>query len=243
MLFRSIEGRLPLAVFSVEARDAYREARAWRHTLRAYRDAVERLVEKKKPVRSMPRVLVVDVSNSSQDPANSGVVRVTRQLTAELRARGEFTIFFVYWDAALGDYRFVVGARKNFLALNSGPRTGLKGLLQGEAEPTPAEVLHRIAPGRFETTLFVPEVAMDGQLERRIEWARARNISVAAVLYDVIPIDYPQYCSADLVEIFPTYAAALAGVDTLFPISRYSLERFNAFCEDRGLAEIGRAHV
>src|SRR5690606_37766372 len=43
-------------------------------------------------------VVLVDVTNASVDPANSGVMRVTRQLCSQLQGRKDLRLVFARWD-------------------------------------------------------------------------------------------------------------------------------------------------
>ena len=71
------------------------------------------------------RLVLMDVTNSARDPANSGVVRVTRRLGAQLQALGQIDLAFVMWDAGQDDYVLLHPANLEFLSSNAGPKDWL----------------------------------------------------------------------------------------------------------------------
>ncbi|WP_457797494.1 glycosyltransferase family 4 protein [Methylocystis sp. S23] len=241
---RALAGRLPDGVFEEKRIEAYRARFAWRRANDAYRaqllDAIAR-----KQKREPWKLLFIDVSNSSRDTANSGVVRVARRLSAQLQARRDAQLFFVDWDAERQAYRFVSGEGERLLKAYHGPRAVFGALAaQNESEATPEAMLSRLpdSPAR-RATLLLPEVVLDGEAVNRIDWARRNGLRTAAILYDLIPVDFPQYCGEALRDAFPSYIAALASVDRLVAISAYSLERFKTYAERSDLRISARMAV
>lgn len=240
---RALSGRLPHGVFDAARVSAYRERFAWRNATTAYRAHLLDAISRRKR-RSRQNLLFVDVTNSSRDTANSGVVRVTRRLSAQLQAAGDARLLFVYWDADIGAYRFVAGAREGLLAAYHGPDAALGALAPwSETETTPEELLVRLPDAARRATLLLPEVVLDGQAARRIEWARRLGVRTAAILYDLIPIEFPQYCGEALRETFPSYIEALAQTDRVIAISGYSLECFKSYAARAGLEAPARMEV
>lgn len=232
----ALRGRLPEGVFDAGRVEKYRTRFTWRRANEAYRSHLLAAVASKRK-RDSEKLLFVDVSNSSRDTANSGVVRVTRRLSAQLQERRDARLFFVYWDPDRQDYRFVAGEREGLLAAYHGPRAVFGALaISNGIEETPGAMLARLpdAPAR-RATLLLPEVVLDGEAANRIEWARRVGAHTAAILYDLIPIEFPQYCGEALRETFPAYIEALAGVDRLIAISAYSLDCFMAHAERQSL--------
>lgn len=239
----AIADRLPEGVFDAQKRASYRETFAWKNTLAAYFKHTTRAIAFTKAKKPKSKALLVDVSNSSRDTANSGVVRVTRRLSAQLQRLGDFLLLFVYWDSASQTYRFVKGEREKLLASYSGPRTGF-GLLSGRGvEITPERVLHHMPYQFAEATLLLAEVVMDGEANNRIDWASRNGLSTAAILYDLIPIEHPNLCSAELCENFPKYIEALARTDKVIAISQYSLDCFSNYLQRRKLQAPKGMHV
>ena len=234
---RTLAGREPAGLLAPDRIAAFREAFSWARTLAVYHSAAEDAVAKEKTLSAPERLLFVDVTNASRDTANSGVVRVARRLSAELQKQDAARVLFIYWEAEAGGYRFVSGAREDLLAGYSGPVAGVGRLFDGAREPTPEDLL-QCAPGRAgrEATLLLAEFIMDGGTAARVDWARAHGMKTAAILYDLIPIDYPHLCGPDVCAAAPAYLEALSRVDSIIAISAYSLGRFDDYLRRRGLS-------
>lgn len=241
---KTLAGKAPQGLLAPARVAAYRDTFSWVRALDAYFAlAVETIAATKAP-RPTEKLLLVDVTNTSRDEANSGVVRVTRRLSAELRRHEAARIVFVYWERELRAYRFVGGDRERLLGGYSGPATGLTRLFSGEREQTPDDLL-RQTPGRAtsEATLLIAEFVMDGETAERVAWARAHGLRAAAILYDLIPVDFPQLCGPDVRAAAPAYLEALASVDCIIAISGYSLGRFEAYLSERGLTPPAQCSV
>ena len=233
---RTLSGAAPAGVLSSRRIAAYRDAFSWARALDAYHAiAIEAIAVGKTPC-APEKLLFVDVTNASRDAANSGVVRVARRLSAELRRREAARLIFVYWEPEQRAYRFVGGDREALLAGYSGPVTRLMRLFSGEREPTPDDMLRR-SPGRAarEATLLIAEFVLDGDTAERVAWGHAHGMRTAAILYDLIPIDFPHLCGPDVRRAAPAYLEALSGVDSIIAISGYSLGRLEDYLKRRGL--------
>lgn len=223
----------------------YREKFTWKRTLADYRAALAETIAAG-PRRATPkRLLLIDVSNASRDTANSGVIRVTRRLSAELQRRSDIRVFFVFWDQARRDYSFVTGLREDLLAGYNGPAKGFGALLDAHgADLTPRAMLDRFTDaGSVEAMLLISEVVLDGEAAARIDWADRRGVKSAAILYDLIPMEFPHYVGAELRTQFALYLDTLPRVEQIISISAYSLERFRAYMERRARSVEARADV
>ncbi len=233
---RALADRLPRGVLDEKRAEAYKARFTWRRANEAYRaQLIEVIKQKRRGER--PKLLFVDVTNSSRDTANSGVVRVTRRLSAELQVDRRFSLFFVYWDTERQTYRFVVGERENLLKSCHGPSAVFGAFAaQTGSEQTLEALLTRLPDNpSWRAMMFLPEVTVDNEADRRLAWARRLGVETAAILYDLIPIEFPQYCGEALRDGFPSYVEALASTDRVIAISAYSLERFNWYAEQSGL--------
>lgn len=240
----ALANRLPHGVLDTKRAEAFRARFTWRRANEAYRAQLLDAMKQKRG-GERPRLLFVDVTNSSRDTANSGVVRVTRRLSAELQAGRNASLFFVYWDAERQAYRFVAGERENLLKSYNGPSAVFGALAaQTGGEQTPEAMLARL-PDKpsWRAMVLLPEVVLDGETDNRLAWARRYGVETAAILYDLIPIEFPQYCGEALCEIFPSYIEALASADRVIAISAYSLECFNSYVERKGLRISARTAV
>ncbi|MCB1540521.1 MAG: glycosyltransferase [Rhodoblastus sp.] len=233
---RVLSGAAPADVLSPRRIAAYRDAFSWARTLDAYHAVALEEIAVGKAQRAPEKLLFVDVTNASRDAANSGVVRVARRLSAELRRGATARLLFVYWDTEQRAYRFVGGVREALLAGYSGPVTGLMRLSSGAREPTVDDMLRR-SPDRVarEATLLIAEFVLDGDAVERVAWGHAHGMRTAAILYDLIPIDFPHLCGPDVRDAAPAYLEALSGVESIIAISGYSLSRFEDYLKRRGL--------
>ena len=102
----------PLATIPAAALAAFRATFRWRLTFDQWRRTVER-------VGFTGTRVIFDVTNASVDPANTGVIRVTRQLARELQSRA--IAQFVTWDDTRGEYTLLTDAECRQLAAFHGP--------------------------------------------------------------------------------------------------------------------------
>ncbi|MDM0114691.1 glycosyltransferase [Variovorax sp. J22R133] len=224
-----VEGRL----------ERFRSAFSWRATLIKYDEALARVlalpavpidVDAQRWLEQLPRLVIIDCTCSSIDPANPGVIRVTRRLCQALQQiRGIFPVF-VRWDPALDYYRLLSASEGGVLATFDGPNGGE---LQ-QAFSTLDSCLSMFGHQK-RAVLLLPEVILDGAVQKRFLWARARGLAVAGLLYDVIPMSHPLFCAREVVERFPEYLEALASADAVWSISNESLKQFRVYARRSGL--------
>ena len=184
--------------------------------------------------RRLPSALVVDVTSSTRDPSNPGVIRVTRRLSRELQLYGEDPIFVV-WEQ--GTERYVLPTQDECMTLGrfNGPvvseaerisesphrRTALDGILDGEESPRP--------------WLLFPEVMMETSFRGAREFARRRNFKTAAVFYDSIPVLRPDLCNEEIRSNHRQYMLGLAECDLVLPISHFSSDCLRDFWREPGI--------
>lgn len=169
--------------------------------------------------------VLVECTDSALDPGNPGVVRTTRLLGRELQRDGRVAPVFILWDRSLRDYRLLRADERERLACYGGPRD------DGRWRDLAAAV-----DAARPAVLFLSEAPVDGQLGGRLLWAYARDMKVAAMLYDLIPLSHPVLCVPDIVRRFPDYVEGIAGVDALFPISAESLRQLERYAAEHELA-------
>ena len=179
------------------------------------------------------RTVLVDVTNAAVDPANSGVMRVTRTLCARLQKNPALRLAFARWDAGSRAYRLLDASQRARLATYGGPFDRLSAFAETSASST-ERLLEKYGAGDGEAALFLPEVALDGGSRDRLAWARGHGMAVGTILYDLIPIDHPSFCDPNVVSAFPTYLDAMLKTDRVWSISDYSLSRLRAYAARRG---------
>ncbi len=234
----------------VEAVAKSRERHLWINTLRAWEEEIVGAMEARH--HSFPRVfgtmaksqqtVLIDVTNGSIDPANSGVMRVTRTLCAHLQQQAHLRPIFARWDAWHRTYRLLDRHQRRTLANYGGPWDRLSSL----SEPTAHSVddlLRAADTGSGAATLFLPEVVLDGQCQDRLAWARGRCMTTSAIVYDLIPVDFQSYCDPHVVAAFPSYLKALLQMEQLWSISSYSMARLAAYALANGIALPQRSRV
>ncbi|WP_175713838.1 glycosyltransferase family 4 protein [Burkholderia ambifaria] len=222
-----------------EARfERFRATFGWKSTLDQYLSVLARISDQPmqgilptEPVASeAPRLVLVDCTNSSVDPANPGVIRVTRRLCRALQDSAGTMPVFVRWDPDIDGYRLLTDPEGKTLATYDGPAH----ISLRDAFGTVENCLKVLGNGKA-PVFFFPEVALDGTVHKRVLWARARNLVVAGILYDVIPISHPPFCAREVVDRFPGYLEALASFDAIWSISRESLKEFQSYAARVGL--------
>ena len=194
----------------------------WSTTLDAWWSAVKGAADAHKP-RPHPwgrRLVLIDVTNSCRDTANSGVVRVSRHLGRHLTEDPRLTAIFVIWDSAGQDYR--LAPVESHLSSFGGPQSVESRMAQG---CPPEETISRLLGAQavdnpLPPVLFISEVVLDGSFGRRADWARGRELVITAIGYDLIPWYHPELCAADVVEGFRTYAPVLLSCDLVIAISK-----------------------
>ncbi len=216
----------------------FRARRPWELTLSAWESEIVNLVSQRQTVveqvsveeRSERRIVLVDVTNASLDPANPGVIRVVRRLCSELQGDDRLELVFAGWNRDQGDYIFLDQTRRNFLQGYGGPRDGLGLLAAWKGDVTPELLISRIRSTRPQPpVLLMPEVMFDSQAEARLKWAQQREFRTAAILYDLIPIFNPELCDPDVCSGFPPYLKSLAKVDAVWTISDFTLSEFSRY--------------
>jgi glycosyltransferase involved in cell wall biosynthesis len=177
---------------------------------------------------------VVDVTNSTVDPANSGVIRVTRRLCRELQNVAD--PLFVVWDAAAGQYVFPTATEYAQLGQYNGP-------VSPAADRVSLSTSNRRTLESFlslsavaERWLIITETVPAQRLVAATDQARALGLRCAAIFYDAIPVLRPELCNEETRSNHAGYMKTLAGCDLVVPISKFSAECLRNFWTDQGIA-------
>lgn len=220
----------------------FRRRCTWERTLQAWEREIQELatsgpqVEVKTDSRDTRRVVLVDVSNSSADPANPGVVRVTRRLCSWLQRYPTLELVFAAWHAETNNYIFLSQTRRKFLESFGGPEDGIGVLATYSQETSVERLLEYLGRARrARPILFMPEVTFDGHAQARIDWAKQHGLCSAAIVYDLIPIFHQELCGSNVCSGFPEYLQALASGDAVWSISHHTLEDFKTYVTEKSL--------
>jgi alpha-1,2-rhamnosyltransferase len=135
---------------------------------------------------------------------------------------------------------FPVGSRRRAFALlyrSPSVRSGIVRYarrfgLGGEHEESHAPSVVSFAPGDF---LVLLDLNLDPELFSAVAALRARGVRVAAVVYDLIPLRFPDFHSGIFVEEFSIWIhSAMANCDCLLAISRAVQNDLNALLAAAG---------
>ena len=178
--------------------------------------------------------IVIDVTNATRDPANSGVIRVTRMICRTMQAY--LDPIFVVWDDASGRYVFPTEEEYGQLGEFNGPKRTASAAVSPAGDRIPlTETLENSL--LLSTWILLTETVMErrGHLIRK--FAREHGLSTASVFYDAIPVLHPELCKDPIIrENHGAYMRGLAAVDVVFPISRFSADSLQEFWEKEQLA-------
>lgn len=179
--------------------------------------------------------IIIDVTNATKDTANSGVIRVTRRLCRELQ---NYTKpIFVVWNSELQNYVLPTETEYQQLSQFNGPIIGDDTPSSDEKKTFLSDHLKRLES--YSTWLLFTETIyeINGKLIR--DYARANNISLAAIFYDAIPIIKPDLCKDKIIrENHAHYMRGLSQCDLIFPISEYSGHYLKDFWRQEKLIEV-----
>lgn len=208
------------------ALDSYRARMSWS---RASSELEQVLVEAVKAARrtTQAQVLVMDVTNASRDPANSGVVRVTRRLARELQ--DFYRCLFVVWDEGRHAYRLPDRRESEMLRRFGGPR--LAAHERSERAVPLAVALAGRGWSLSHTAFLYAETVLQSRARGIADWLARERVDYCAVLHDLIPLTHPEFTEAALVERFPDYLVLLEGARVLIANSETTARSWS----DQGL--------
>jgi GT2 family glycosyltransferase len=193
------------------------------------------------------RSLFINVSHSASTLQNTGIQRVVRSLTAALQE--QIRIEYVEWPGGADGFIPLRKERRLLLSLFNGPAIppaeqnrsrfqdySLRRIL--ELRPPWQRPLHERPGFRDENAgawLLLPELMTAARALQQIQYARNQGLRVAAIFYDDIPLQRPEWTSTSIRNEHAGYMTALSNVDVLIPISEDSARAFQAFVVQNGL--------
>ncbi|WP_414548188.1 glycosyltransferase [Anabaena sp. CCY 0017] len=219
-----LSDKIPDAAINIINYEQFQSKFRWKNVVKNYCDYFENIVSSNQNISHHP-LLIIDVTNSSRDPANSGVIRVTRQLCRTLQKY--YDLVFVVWDFATQIYTLPSPSGYAQLAQFNGPEIPSigKDILNSRGTISLDEFL-AVEPsiqGRS-AILFLAETILDTRGVQAVAYAKQKEWKTAAILYDLIPVMYPQFCSHTVSSLFPPYLEMLSQVDFIIPISEFSAQ-------------------
>jgi glycosyltransferase involved in cell wall biosynthesis len=238
-----LDGTEPASLKGGDHVERFRRRFRWRDVLDRWTEYV--LLPPLPQIGGGRRLVLMDVSNSARDPANSGVVRVTRRLGAELQRLGEIDLAFVVWEPAWQDYALLSPSNLAFLSSNAGPKDWLSLAAGAADEHASVDTLLQARDPRCAAppVLFIPEVVLDGSPGQRVEWAKRHGLATACLFHDMLPIFQAHLVDPAIAKAFPGYVDALRGVDAMWSNSGFSLSEFTRYNHDMGAPMEGEHEV
>lgn len=206
----------------------------WERVIHEYNSILKELISKNNEPLHEKISLIIDVTNAARDPANSGVIRVTRRVSREFQRYSD--PIFVVWNPE--DNRYVFPTKKEFQILGqyNGP------VLSDKNRISPDD--HRIALDDYlvhlnneSTKWLVFTETLDesyGRVVRR--YARNHGINLAAIFHDAIPVLFPEFIKDEKIRNNHShYMTGLAECDVIIPNSDYSSSCLDKYWKDNDI--------
>ncbi|MBC7926954.1 MAG: glycosyltransferase [Bryobacteraceae bacterium] len=219
-----LRGRGPSS-HEVDARlEVFKKQFTWESTIREYAEVVDDLASAAQTRRTSesqsgsPGHIIIDVTNSTRDPANSGVIRVTRRIGKTLQSLADPV--FVVWDSE--NTRYVLPTREEFDQLGQFNGPELVSANRLSSGPDQRITLDQFLLSRNGHWLLLPETMIESRFREIRPYARARNFAIAAIFYDAIAILRPDLCNEEVRSNHAAYMRGLAECDLIIPISTFS---------------------
>ena len=180
--------------------------------------------------RFLDKSVIVDVTNSCRDPANSGVIRVTRRLCRSLQQFCE--PIFAVWQSEHERYVLPTKAEFEFLSQFNGPRLAHPKYLSPDTKRVPlAEFID--AERLKNSWLVLTETVQETNAVRIRDFCAQNQIRTAAVFHDAIALTHAELCNEDVTSNHAAYMEGLSKLDVILPNSEFSAHCLRAFWKDR----------
>ncbi|OGF59092.1 MAG: glycosyl transferase family 1, partial [Candidatus Fischerbacteria bacterium RBG_13_37_8] len=177
---------------------------------------------------------IIDVTNATKDPANTGVIRVTRRFSKQLQKYAN--PIFVIWDDTINSYVLPTRAEYNQLGQYNGPQVMHSEFISSETDRIPLSHLLPLLRYKKKWLLFTETIFEENGAKIR-DFAKNNNMQVAAIFYDAIPVLYPNFCKeAKIRENHSNYMKGLAECDVVIPISNFSADCLKDFWSKNSIA-------
>lgn len=178
--------------------------------------------------------VVVDVTNSAHDPANSGVIRVTRSLSRELQHC--CVPIFVLWDRSICAYVFPTAAEYEQLGTFNGPRRQDYHPVSPDAQRIKLTDFSDLQDNSLRRWLLLPETIMEANGKHIREFAQKNGMPVGVIFYDAIPLVRPDLCKdTEILQNHADYMAGISKCSAVFPISGFSGQCLTDYWREQNL--------
>lgn len=191
----------------------------WDRVIKSYDEILTDLMNDDLKTKVKDLTIIVDVTNAVRDPANSGVIRVTRRICKELQSY--LDPIFVVWDTQSQGYVLPSFNELNQLSQFNGPE------IRNNSIYSSAE--HRITLDSIRSSfnpsvwLLFTETLDEGRGPAIRQYARSQDIKLGAIFHDAIPVLYPDLCKDSATKNnHDKYMKGLSDCDLIIPNSEYS---------------------
>jgi len=217
-----------------ESLDKFHNYFRWDRVIHECNAIFGKLIEEQSAKERTQKIsLIIDVTNAARDPANSGVIRVTRRLSRELQRY--LDPIFVVWDHDAGGYVLPTKQESHQLSQFNGPLlTDGRRISPNEYRISLDEHLPNVSNDN--TWMIFPETVDEkyGCLAR--QFARMNDIKLAAIFHDAIPIIYPEVVKDVIIrENHAHYTKGISECDVVIPNSKFSGECLEKFWKDNNI--------
>ncbi len=216
-----LSGRGLEAAEREQARQKFRQYFTWE---RSTAD-IAALLQTSRPKRvSLPpdHRLLIDVTNSTRDPANSGVIRVTRRLSRTLQQF--IDPLFIVWHEPARTYVFPTAQEFEQLAAFHGPVRPAGHPVSETWERRLTLESYWSARKHLGGWLLLPETTMTAAFGEILKLAQRLRLRVASIFHDAIPILRPDLCNVEMRLNHHGYIRYLAQTDVVMPNSNFSAQ-------------------
>ena len=201
--------------------EQFRERFRWHSVIDRYEEVMRATSSAAEPGRFSDIEIFVEVTNSTRDPANSGVIRVTRSVCRALQ--DICSPVFVVWDQENEAYVMPTASEYRQLGAFNGPKQHGYHTVSAEGKRIHLTSLLEHAKQASARWLLLPETIYEENGKHVRTFARKNSLKIAAIFYDAIPILRPDLCKdAAILRNHANYMRGLAECDAIFPISTFS---------------------
>jgi glycosyltransferase involved in cell wall biosynthesis len=241
-----LDGTCPESISTKACFTSFAATNTWKNAARQVLDILSDS-DSKRPERKLSplmlaNLLIIDVTNASRDTANSGVVRVSRQLAAQLSKISP--VLFTCWDPEINSLRFPTKDELQVLSSFDGPKAPEWHPISTSLE-TPSVLWEWLNwKANVAGWLLLPEIKPADVISNILNQAQSWSLRVAAIFYDAIPVLRPDLV-LDLSYATPhsNYMKALSGCDIVLSISDSSNNDLMTFWKNSGLRGSARSAV
>jgi glycosyltransferase involved in cell wall biosynthesis len=217
----------------INALNKFHEFFTWKRVIVEFDKVFENVVNSYQNFVNQNFLAIIDVTNAVRDPANSGVIRVTRRVCCEFQKYTQ--VLFVVWDQEKKQYFFPTKTEFNQLSQFNGPVLTNECRISVDNNKWALSDYLKTSE-RAEIWLIFTETIDESRAKKIRHFARENNIYLAAIFYDAIPVLFPEFCQDTVIKNNHIhYMRGLADCDIVIPISRYSSECLQKFWNNQNI--------